>query len=66
MIVKKLGQYGYNITAIMGDNNSDFSTRNKTSKYGGVMCFITVSTIDLMIINNIYISILIIHANGLH
>jgi len=41
--------------ANMGDNNSDFSTRNKTSN-SRVMCFIIVSTIALMIINNMYIN----------
>jgi len=43
--------------SLMGDNNSDFSTRNKTSKFSHAMCLIIVSTIDLMIINNIYIII---------
>jgi len=39
--------------ANMGDNNSDFRTRNKTSN-SQVMCFIIVSIIVLMIINNIH------------
>lgn len=41
---------------IMGDDNSEFSTRNQTLKYSRVMCLIIVSTIDLIIF------ILIIHA----
>jgi len=48
--MKKLKQYGYNIIANMGDNNNGFSINNKTSNRR-VMCFIIVSIIALMIIN---------------
>jgi len=52
-IIKKFKQYGYHIIANIGDNNCDLSTRNKTPNRH-VMCFIIVSIIALMIINNIY------------
>lgn len=51
IIMKELNQYGYNILADMGDNNSDISTKNKTSNIR-VMCF----NIILMIINKMYIN----------
>lgn len=51
IIMKKLNQDGYNILADMGDNNSDISTKNKTSNIR-VMCF----NIILMIINKLYIN----------
>jgi len=55
---KKLKQYAYILQyANTGVNNSDFSNRNKTSKYGLVMGFVIVSIkFSLLIINNIYSS----------
>lgn len=47
--------YGHNAMANIGDDNSDFRTRNKTSN-SRVMYFIIVSIIALMNINNIYIN----------
>lgn len=41
--------------ANISDNDSDFSTKN-TSSNSHVMCFIVVSIIALIIINNIYIN----------
>lgn len=52
-------QYGHNVMAnIMGDvgdDNSDFRTRNKISN-SHLMYFIIVSIIALININNIYIN----------
>jgi len=57
IVVKKLKQYGYNVAnGGTGDNNSDFSARKKTEKYGRVTCFFIVSVIALMVINIIYIN----------
>jgi len=47
--MKNLEQHRHNMNN-MGDDNSDFSTRNKTSN-GHVMCFIVIS---IIITNNIY------------
>jgi len=57
--MKKLNQYTdtilYSIWLIISNNN-DFSTRDKTSIYVRVKCFIIVFIITVMIINNIYIN----------
>jgi len=48
--MKKLKQYGNNIIANIGENNSDFSTKNKIPN-SRVTCFTIVSIVTLMIIN---------------
>jgi len=50
--------------ANMGDDNSDFINRNKTSN-SRVTCFIIVYTIALMIIN-LYIIFILIIRHDLH